>query len=163
LRFWVKLFLTGFLVVLGVCLVREAHAVSYQDAAGQVADADQALRTAFDSVVGAEQYGANVSVLLLRLDGAGGNLTWAEVALAAGNYSDAVSFAGVCRSEALSVDADAVALGNDAVIVAGNWWMMVVFSVASSVVFVVVLVFVWRGFRQGYLKRIMKFRPEVTG
>jgi hypothetical protein len=102
-------------------------------------------------------------VLLLRLDGAGGNLTWAEVALAAGNYSDAVSFAGVCRSEALSVDADAVALGNDAVIVAGNWWMMVVFSVASSVVFVVVLVFVWRGFRQGYLKRIMKFRPEVTG
>jgi hypothetical protein len=163
LRFWARLFLTGFLVVLGVCLVHDVFGVTSQDAAGQVADADQALRNAFNSVVGAEQQGANVSGLLSRLDEAGANLTWAEVALAAGNYTDAVSFAGACRSEALSVDADAVVLRNDAVVVAGNWWMMVVFSVAGSVVFVVVLFFVWRRFRQGYLKRVMGSRPEVTG
>jgi hypothetical protein len=153
----------GFLVVLGVCLVHDAFGVTYQDAAGQVADADQALRDAFKSVVDAEQKGANVSLLLSRLDEAGSNLTWAEAALEAGDYSDAVSFAGVCKSAADLVGVDAVGLGNDAVVAAGNWWMMVVFSVAGSVVFVVVLVFVWRRFRQGYLKRVMKFRPEVTG
>jgi hypothetical protein len=85
------------------------------------------------------------------------------MALAAGNFSDAVGFAGVCKSEAVSVRADAVVLRNDAVVVAGNWWMTVVFSVAGSVVFVVVLVFVWCRFRQGYLKRVMRFRPEVKG
>jgi hypothetical protein len=153
----------GFLVVLCVCLVHDAFAVTYQDASGQVADADQALRTAFNSVVDAEQQGANVSVLLFRLDGAGGNLTLAEAALAAGNLSDAESLAGVCRSEAVSVDADAVALGNDAAVVAGYWWVMVVFSVVGSVVFVGVLVFVWRRFRGGYLKRVLGSRPEVTG
>ena len=153
----------GFLVVVSVCLVHDVFAVTYQEAAGQVSDADQALRNAFNSVIGAEQQGANVSVLLFRLDGAGGDLTWAEMALAAGNYSDAVSFAGVCRSEAVSVDADAVVLGNEAAVVAGNWWMMVVFSVVGSVVFVVVLFFVWRGFKRGYLKKVMGSRPEVTG
>jgi len=163
LRFWAKLFLISVLVVLGVCLVHDVFGVSYQEAAGQVADADQALRNAFTSVVDAEQQGANVSLLLSRLGMAGGNLTWAEVALAAGNYSDAVSFAGVCRSVALSVDSDAAVLGNNAAVVAGNWWMMVVFSVVSSVVFVVVLFFVWHRFRRGYLKRLMGSRPEVTG
>lgn len=163
MRFWVKLFLMGFLVVLGVCLVHDAFSVTYQDAAGQVADASQALRDAFKSVVDAEQKGANVSLLLSRLDEAGSNLTWAEAALAAGNYSDAVGFAGVCKSEADLVGVDAVGLGNDAVLAAGNWWMMVVFSVVGSVVFVVVLFFVWRWFKRGYLKRVMQSRPEVTG
>jgi ABC-type uncharacterized transport system permease subunit len=101
--------------------------------------------------------------LLSRLDEVGSNLTWAEVALAAGNYSDAVGFAGVCKSEADLVGVDAVGLGNDAVLAAGDWWMMVVFSVVGSVVFVVVLFFVWRWFKRGYLKRVMQSRPEVTG
>ena len=162
MRLWASLFLMGFLVVLGVCLVHDVFAVTYQDAAGQVVDADQALRNAFNTVVVAEQQGANVSLLLSRLDGAGSDLTLAEVALAAGDYSEAISFAGACRSEALSVDADAVALGNDAAIVAGDWWMMVVFSVASSLIFVVVLFFVWHEFRRGYLKKVMASRPEVT-
>jgi hypothetical protein len=163
LRFWVKLFLMGFLAVLGVCLVHDGLSVAYQDAAVQVADANQALRAAFKSVVDAEQKGANVSLLLNRLDEAGSNLTWAEAALAAGNYSDAVSFAGVCKSEADLVGVDAVGLGNHAALAVGNWWMMVVFSAVGSVVFVVVLFFVWRWFKRGYLKRVMKLRPEVTG
>lgn len=162
MRFWFKLFLTGFLVVLSVCLVHDAFGVSYEEAAGQVADARQALEDAFNRVVDAEQKGANVSLLLSRLDEAGTNLTWAEAAVAAGNYSDAVGFAGVCRSEADAVGADAVGLGNAAFLAGGNWWIMVVFSVAGSMVFAVVLFFVWRWYKQRYLKKIMKLRPEVT-
>jgi hypothetical protein len=153
----------GLLIVLGVCLVLDVHGVTYQDASSQVADADQALRNAFTSVLSAEQRGANVSVLLFRLDEAGDNLTWAELALAAGNFSDAVSFAEVCSSEAVSVGSNAVALGNDALVVAGEWWVMVVFSVVGSVVFVVVLIFVWRGFKGSYLKKVMGSRPKVKG
>jgi hypothetical protein len=153
----------GFLVAFSVYLVRDAFGVTYQEASGQVTDADQALRNAFDSVAVAEQQGANVSALLSRLNGAGTNLTWAEVTLAAGNYSDAASFAGACRSEALSIDADAVMLGNDAILAGGNRWMMAVFSFAGSVAYVVVLFFVWRWFKRGHLKRVMQSRPEVTG
>jgi hypothetical protein len=162
LRFWIKLFLIGFLIVLGVCLVHDAFGVTYQDAAGQVTDASQALQDAFKSVVDAEQKGANVSLLLSRLDEAGSNLTWAEAALAVSNYSDAVSFAGVCKSEADLVGVDAVGLGNDAVLAVGNWWIMVVFSVVGAVVFLAVLFVVWRFFKRGYLKRVMHSRPEVT-
>lgn len=163
LRFWVKLFLIGFLVACAVCLVREGFGITYQDAAGQVTDARQTLRNAFNSVVGAEQNGANVSLLLIRLDAAGSNLTLAEAALAVRNYSGVVSLAGSCKSDADAVGVEAVKLGNDAVLAAGNWWTMVVFSVVGSVVFVLVLFFVWRWFKRGYLKRVLNSRPEVRG
>jgi hypothetical protein len=61
------------------------------------------------------------------------------------------------------VGSDAVALKNDAVAAAGNWWIPIVISVLGSVVVVVVLFFVWRWFKQGHLKRILKSQPEVTG
>lgn len=163
MRFWVSLLVVGLIALCGVCTVQKAFAVTYQEASNDVASADQALRGAFNGVLDAEKTGANVSALLVRLNDAGGNLTLAEDALAAGNYSDAVGFAGACESLSNGVGADAVVFKSDAVAAAGNWWMTVLFSVAGSVVFAVVLLFVWRRFRSGYLKKMLGSRPEVTG
>jgi hypothetical protein len=130
------------------------------------------LRGAFGVVADAEQYGANVSVLAQRLNQAGASLARAREYLTVGNYSgsagaryysDAISFADDCKSLADGVGSDAVALKSDAVAAAGNWWIPVVISVSGSVIVVVVLFFVWRWFKQGYLKRILRSRPEVTG
>jgi hypothetical protein len=120
------------------------------------------LRGAFGVVADAEQYGANVSVLAQRLNQAGASLARAREYLTVGNYSGAISFADDCKSLADGVGSDAVALKNDAVAAAGNWWIPIVISVLGSVVVVVVLFFVWRWFKQGYVKRILKSQPEVT-
>jgi hypothetical protein len=121
------------------------------------------LRGAFSTVADAEQHGANVSVLAQRLNQAGALLARANEYLTVGNYSGAISFADDCESLAGGIGSDADALRSDAVAAAGNWWIPIVFSVSGSVLVVVVLFFVWRWFRQGYLKRILKSRPEVTG
>jgi hypothetical protein len=163
LRFWVNVLVISLLIVCIVFFVHTAFAVTYQEAADQVAEADQTLRNAFNGVLDAEKNGANVSALLPRLTEAGSALTRAEEALRIGNYSDAVNRASTCKSLVSSVAGDAVALKIDAVAASGNWWIMVLFSVAASVVFGVVLLFVWRWFRRGYLKRMLGSRPEVTG
>ena len=160
---WVSLLIVGLVVAFGFCMVQKGLAVEYQDASAQILVADQSLRVAFNSSLDAEQSGANVSALLVRLSDAGSILRRAEAALVAGDYSDALSLADTCKSLADGVRTDASALKNDAVASAGNWWMTVALSVAGSVVFVVALFFVWGRFKQRYLKRLLGSRPEVTG
>jgi len=163
LRFWVNVFAVCLLSVCVLCFVRGAFAVTFQEASDQVAAADQALRVAFNSVLDAEQSGANVSVLLPRLNEAGVALSGAEMALKAGNYSDAVSGALACKSLASGVSDDAVVLKNGAVAAWGYWWVTVLLSVAASVVFAGAVFLVWRWFRRGYVKKMLGSRPEVTG
>jgi hypothetical protein len=144
-------------------LVPKAFGATYKEAADRIAEADLGLRGAFGTVADAEQHGANVSVLAQQLNQAGAFLARAREYLTVGNYSGAISFADDCESLAGGVGSDAVALRSDAVAAAVNWWIPIVFSVSGSVVVVVVLFFVWRWFKQGFLKRILKNRPEVTG
>jgi hypothetical protein len=136
--------------------------VGAEEASVAVADADTALRGAFDALLGAESAGANVSGLMGRLNEAGVALTGANVALASGNYSDAVGRAGECRGLADSVVLDAGVLKNDAAAQASRWWVTVLLSVTGSVVFVVVLFLVWRRFKRYYSDRLLGCRPEVA-
>jgi hypothetical protein len=162
LRFWAKPLAVGILMVCAFCLVQNAFATTYQEAANKVSDADQTLRSAFSVVSDAEQSGANVSVLLPRLDAAGSALTLAEEALGGGNYSGAQNLASVCKSIASGVGGDAVTLKNEAVAASGNWWITVLFSIGGSAVFGLVLLFVWHRFKLGYLKKTLNSRPEVA-
>jgi len=133
------------------------------EAVVRVGEADAALRGAFVAVVGAEGAGANVSGLLVRLNVAGGLLSSAVVAFQDGNYTLAVERAGDCVGLADGVLGDAGLLKADAVAHAGGWWVTVSFSAVGSVVFVGVLLLVWRLFRRFYGERFLKSRPEVAG
>jgi hypothetical protein len=137
-------------------------AIGAEEASAVVADADLALRGAFVAVLDAESAGANVSGLIGRLNEAGVALTGARVALAAGNYGDAVSRAGECRGLGASVVLDAGVLKNDAVAQASLWWVRMLLSVVGSVVFVVVLFFVWLRFKRYYADKLLGCRPEVA-
>jgi hypothetical protein len=161
LRWWVNVFA----VLAVVCLVFSVPcglAIGSEEASAAVADADPALRGAFVAVSDAESAGANVSGLMGRLNDAGVALTGAKVALAAGNYSDAVSRAGECRGLVDGVVLDAGTLKNDAAAQASLWWLTVLLSVTGSVVFVVVLFLVWRRFKRYYADRLLGCRPEVA-
>ena len=163
LRFWVSV---SAVCLLSLCVfgsLPRAFGATYKEATDRIAEADLGLRGAFGVVADAEQHGANVSVLAERLNEAGAFLARAREYLTVGNYSGAISFADDCKSLVDGVGSDAVVLRSDAVAAAGNWWIPIVISVSGSVVVVVVLFFVWRWFKQGYLKRILKSRPEVNG
>jgi hypothetical protein len=108
------------MVSCSICAVEKAFAVTYQEGSDQVASADQALRVAFNGVVDAEQSGSNVSALLARLNDAASDLTKAETALAAGDYSNAASLAATYKSLANEVGNDASVLKSDAIAAAGN-------------------------------------------
>jgi len=161
LRWWVNVFA----VLAIVCLMFSVPCgltVGFEEASVAVADADGALRGAFVAVSDAESAGANVSGLIGRLNDAGVALTGARVALAVGNYSDAVGRAGECRGLADGVVLDAGVLKNDAAAQASRWWVTVLLSVAGSVVFGVVLFLVWRRFKRYYADRLLGCRPEVA-
>lgn len=162
MRFWVNVFA----VLAAACLalsVPRAFAVGSAEAAASVADAEGALREAFVAVLDAESAGANVSVLMRRMNEAGVALTGARMALAAGNYSDAVSRASECRSSANGVLNDVGELKSDAVIQASRWWVTALLSVVGSVAFVAVLFLVWRRFGRFYAEKLLGSRPEVVG
>jgi hypothetical protein len=163
LRSSVNVLAACLLVICLLCFVHSAFASTRQEALDQVSEADQALRTAFNSVSDAEHSGADVSLSLTNLTDAASLLSKAEGALKAGNYSDAVTDAGACKSLANGVAVDAVALKNDAVAASSSWWVTVVLSAVASVIFVGVLFLVWRWLRRGYVKKMLGSRPEVTG
>jgi len=132
------------------------------DAAASVADADVAVRRAFNATLDAERAGANVSGLLVRLNDAGVVLGEAEVALNNGNLSDAAGKAGTCISIAQSVVSDAGVLRASALDGARMvFWTYLAFSVVGIGVFVVVLAVVWRRFKRGYVGNVLGMKPEV--
>jgi hypothetical protein len=128
-----------------------------------VGEAEVAVRQAFNATLDAERAGANVSGLILRLDEAGGILTEAEIALKDGNSSEAASKAVQCIGIAESVKSDAYASKASALEKAQTvFWTSLTFSVAGIVVFVVVLMLVWRWFKRGYVGKMLGMKPEVT-
>jgi hypothetical protein len=128
-----------------------------------VADADVAVRQAFNATLNAERTGANVSSLILRLNEAGGILVEAEIALGNGSSSEAASDATQCVGIAQSVKSDADALKASALDEAQTLlWTYLTFSVVGVAVFVVVLVLVWRRFKRGYVGNTLGMRPEVA-
>ena len=133
------------------------------EAQSSVGDADVAVRQAFDAALEAERAGANVSGLLVRLNEAGTILGEAEIAVRNGNSSEAASKVEQCIGLAESVRNDADALKASALGEAQRvLWLSLAFSLVGIAVFVVVMVFVWRWFKRGYVRRMLGMRPEVT-
>jgi hypothetical protein len=157
------------MIVLAVALlasfvlsVPKTFAVGSDEAGLAVSDADDALRGAFVHVSDAEGAGANVSGLMGGLNEAGDALAGARAALEMENYSDAVSRADLCESLVSGVVGDAGVLKADALATKSSWWITVSFSVVGSVVFVVVLFFVWGWFKRVYAEKLLKMKPEVA-
>jgi hypothetical protein len=133
------------------------------EASSSVGEADVAVRRAFNATLDAERAGANVSGLILRLNEAGTILGEAEMALKDGNSSEAASKAVQCVEIAESVKGDADVLKASALDEAQTvFWTSLTFSVVGIAVFVVVLEFVWRRFKRGYVRKMLGMKPEVA-
>jgi hypothetical protein len=128
----------------------------------EVAEAEEALILAYDSVLEAEEAGANVSGLLDRLSVGGNYLAEAYAYVRLDDFENASRFAGLCsgvvesmRSEAFELRDEAKRLGEAD---------FVVNMIGSVVGVVFVLVFssvVWLVFRRHYRGRV-GLRSEVV-
>jgi len=128
-----------------------------------LADAEEALGSAYGAVLDAEEAGANVSGLLDRLNLGGEYLAEAYVWYRLGASENASRFAGLCREVVGDVRGEAVGLKSEA----HGWWVLdvlvrIIWSVGGVIVVVVVGFVVWRVFRKRYLKRVLGSRPEVV-
>ena len=129
----------------------------------ELADAEEALVSAYDAVLEAEESGANVSSLLVRLNVGGGYLTEAYVWYRLGALEDASSLAVLSSEIVGDVESEAVELRDEVERLGEAGFVAKIYSSAIGVVVVVVLGFVvWRVFRNRYNRKLLALRPEVV-
>jgi hypothetical protein len=157
--FWFSVFL---FLLLPISFSR-VDAVDKDVVALQLADAEEALDSAYDAVLEAEEAGANVTGLLVRLNVGGEYLSKAFIWFRLGILENASSYAGFCREVVGSVGGEAVGLRDEAERLAREDVLVRVFGSAIGVVVVLVSgFFVWGIFKRRYRKSLLGFKPEVV-
>jgi hypothetical protein len=143
-------------------LVVSVTAVSSQDAATSVSEAEQSLAQAYIAVLDAERAGANVSSLLVRLNEGADLLSESQLALEDGNSVEASRLATLLSSVAGDVWDEAARLKVEAGDAAVNrsWFYLVVSVVVVSVV-LVASGLGYRYFKGWYFRRLLKLKPKV--
>jgi len=129
----------------------------------EVAEAEEALVSAYDAVLEAEEAGADVSGLLERLNVGGAYLAEAYAFVRQGDLASAEHFAGLCVEVAGDVEGEAGLLRDEAVRLERADVLVRVFGSAVGVVIVVVTGFIlWEFFKRSFHAKILKLRPEVN-
>jgi hypothetical protein len=142
--------------------VPRVSAVSSQDAATAIAEAEHALQAAFVSVSDTQRVGVNVSGLLIRLNEAGLALTKAEGASNDGNYPVAVDQAAASKTLADDVATDAAAMKSEAAGRFSDFLFTFMFGFLGAGGLLAVLVLIWLWFKRYYSRKFSNSRPEVT-
>jgi hypothetical protein len=152
------------LSVLVTCaFVFVAFGADESSAASAVARAEADMVLAYEAVVEAERVGANVAVVLVRLNDAGESLAGAEVAYRLGDFDRSVGLADVCsvisgevKSEAEELWAQAYEQGYF------DMWSSVSVSLVSIVAVGLGGFWAWGVFKRRYYRGVLKMKPEVV-
>jgi hypothetical protein len=151
------------LAVFGLFFGRSFRVLGSDEASVRIATADDSLQHAFKVVSDAEAAGGNVSSLMVELDEAGQYLAGAEMAYKNGDTSTATSLANACVDKAEAVASEAIALRDSASAISNAALLdNTIFSVGGAVMVILLLFFGWRLFKNHYLKRLLKMRPEAA-
>ena len=129
----------------------------------EVAEAEEALVSAYDVVLEAEETGANVSGLLARLSMGGKYLAEAYDYVRLGDSENADRLAGLCVEAVDDLEGEAALMMEEAARLERADLLARVFSSAVGVVVVMVSgVLLWALFKRRYREKILKLRPEVN-
>jgi hypothetical protein len=155
--------------ILLLCLVLFATftdfcaATDENEVLSKINDAENALQNAFSAVQEAEKLDVDVSSLVNDLSVAGGLLDEAEIAYTNGDLDAAIQKADQSLATANKVLGDAASFSVSASADALNvFWPTLIFSTVGAVLFIVVLILVWRLFSRLYIKKLLKMKAEVT-
>jgi hypothetical protein len=149
--------------VLFAAFTASCTATNENEASSRINDAENALKNAFRTVKKAEGLNANVSGLVNDLNVAGGFLDEAEIAYKNEDLDIALKKADQSLAVANKVSGDATSLYDSASAGALRFfWLTFSFSMVGAVLFIVVLILVWRRSSRLYVKKMLKMKPEVT-
>lgn len=153
------------ILTLSLCLLVAYPAAAQTDqTASKLQAANNAVNQAFNTVLDAEQAGANVTGLLSQLNVAGGYLAQAENSYRAGDFSKAAIQADSVLPMAQQVTAAAQTAQQTATVNTQNaFWATIAFTVIGAFVFLWVLLLVWRRFKRSYIKSLSEAKPELVG
>jgi len=116
----------------------QANVVDESEAVSALATAEAAVVSAYEGVAKADEVGANVSGLLVRLNEAGELLTRAHLAYRLGNFDSALDFAVLCEERLSGFTAEADALRGGAI--QDRYWNFLV-NVVGSILGTVAVIF----------------------
>jgi len=154
---------SSFVVLLSLCSPRVVSAYSEDEAYARIELADRSVSSAFDAVLEAENAGANVSALIAGLNVATSLLVEAEVSSRNGEFGEVVEAAGRSVEVADGVRDEALSLGASAL--SHREFVFRASLIGSAVgvpVFLFFMFLLWRWFKGFYVRRILRFRPEVA-
>ena len=155
--------LAVFLLV-AVLVVPVCFAVDSEEAINAISQAEMDLGSAYTSIVEAEGAGADVSVLLSKLNTAGVFLSEAYSEYRSADYENAGSLALECIHAVDGISDDAVRLKADSERARSD--VLTLSAALSGVGLVLLLVFGflgWRFLKRWYFRQVLKKKPQVEG
>jgi hypothetical protein len=155
---WFLLLTTLVSSLLPVCF-----AVGEVDASIAINQAEQNLKLAYVEVAESENAGANISLLLNKLEVAASYISESDSAFRIGDYANAFSLASECSISVQGVVGDAERLKINAEISHNASFLLT--AVGSGIGIGLILFFGflgWRFFKKWYLKRVLKMKPSVV-
>lgn len=130
--------------------------------AGLFAEPEEELHLAYVAVMDAEQAGANVSLLLDKLNVAGDYLSTAYFWYNSGDSVTANNFANLAHESVLNVANEAVELMDAAKATADmDFYSLMFISVIGVVAVILVCSGAWIVIKRRYLGQVMDFNPEA--
>jgi hypothetical protein len=149
------------LVAIAVLLSSYISPTQASAESASIDNAISAIDQAFNNVLTAEQLGANVTVLLSRLNTAGQLLSQAKnyynsgnIAAVAENSQNAYSIANQVNNQALALQTSAANQSNN------NFILTIALSSVGAIVFVLVLLLIWRRIKSSHFKKLLDSKIE---
>jgi hypothetical protein len=125
--------------------------------------AEGVVVSAYQAVLRAEEAGANVSGLLVRLNEAGGFLARSRIAYDLGDFEEAAGLANSSRNIGVEAENAAVELKDSAFFERmQRMWFMMIGSIFGVVLVSLGSFWVWRVFKRRYYRRVLGMKPEVS-
>jgi CHASE3 domain sensor protein len=151
------------ILVLSVCLLSIPAKAQTDQTASKLQAANTAVNHAFNAVSDAEKAGANVNGLLSQLNYADNVLATAENSYRAGDLTKAGTQADSVLPMAQQIIASAQSAKQTATVNTQNaFYITIASTVIGSIVFVLVLLLVWRRFKGYYIKNLSEAKPELV-
>jgi hypothetical protein len=152
------------ILTLSLCILCIYPATAQTDqTASKLQVANTRVNQAFSAVLDAEKAGANITDLLVQLNVAHGILAQAENANRIGDINTTVNQADNVITLAQQVTAAAQNAKQTALTSNQNaLYSTLALTVIGSVVFILVLLFVWRRFKRYYIKNWAEAKTEVV-
>ncbi len=150
-------------LTLTLCILIQPVLCQTDGFSSRLLQADASVGHAFTAVLDAEKAGANVTGLLNQLNVAADLLAQADNLYRSGDVAGATNALNQVLPITQQVAVQTATAESNAKTASQNALVLtVVFSVVGSILFVLVLFWVWRAFKKRYISRMLASKPEVV-